>query len=822
MKINNHIYAIVTHMIIVTISILLYEYPYEVSVCTNTGNIIHSWSTSWIRILHLPVLFLSLVVSFFLWRWLNKLEFSEKLPKWVKNILYSLPPITFLPNVILASHSSEWFGIVITGLILPFGASAIFAWMLYRWLDYNKTEELSSNAYAPKLISWLTLVMIVILCIFLHDIMKYYNGGGDFKHYNNQVNSLIERRSLNLAEDFPEITAQFHSMPPEKAAQTDLSHLKINAKGEVYSYHTYGFPIIIWPFIEFGGRYGRLLYLLLVSVFAFAGVRASCRAIGVSSRLADTASVLLSLSYMWAMYAFASLPEGLGCALVAWAFWGLMAQHDKERRWPTTIVAAICCAYLPMAHIRFTPEAGMLALFFGLEGLFFVKDETIKKKIVRLATFSVICITFWAILFVSQKIMYHYPVEGATAIGAYNYKKVLFGYPLAMWGVIAYDRSLGVLLPVVFWLIIAVIRECFVKTKTARWALYAFVVSATVLMTCCSTTAALGGACIPGRYFLQAIPVLFPFGLLAFNRSSAMGKFWYLFLMGIPVLFFLFLAPNFIGSQFIKVPEAMFSVEQFHNFWSPRPSHEWFGTDEPYLECSLYVASLFLISVVLMGNAYQRVRYSLGVLLLLCTFGLGLYANHISSKDYSDSANHLTRHPHFKHNTLVLTPETKNIYDIFCDGSTLTNSKPKIILSDKKLSKLQINNRIDVSKIPPNDWAGRSLRWWSVRQNGAVRQNYDGGFVARVRGNVLKGDANFAVRQGSHTLWEGKQGLGKFDIMWIIPTKKGWGFTDIITSFENNIGESVIYSDDVMPYISPTKNLPFPNDVKVINLFIKE
>jgi hypothetical protein len=171
-------------------------------------------------------------------------------------------------------------------------------------------------------------------------------------------------------------------------------------------------------------------------------------------------------------------------------------------------------------------------------------------------------------------------------------------------------------------LLAAAILALFRRDRVARWAAYALATAAAVFYTCCTTPAALDGACIRGRYLFQTIPLLMPFAAVLLPRWTASGRRWFYFVAAHSVLYLFCLAPGLSGTMLIRTPSWI--------AWHPLALGDWlpfvnFATCPPDLRLpgALFPAALFLISVLLFMRGSPRLRHALALLLALLAFACG-------------------------------------------------------------------------------------------------------------------------------------------------------------------------------------------------------
>ena len=761
---------------------LLLAHPLAASFRTGSGATLHAWESKFF-LGAFPFLAAALLaLTAFAWRWMDR-QLAE-VPDRAARVLLALRPLLLLPAAAFGGYLAPWIGLAASGMFLPYGCALIAGWTLENLLGNSVATAVPGRR--QRMFSWSILAYAAfIFAAGLHFSGTIGTKSGDEVHYLTQLDSLVDDGNLELSD---EMEATLRERSDVSLAH---SHVIKNAEGQLYSYHAFGLPLLAWPFGFFGAT-GRQLILAIIAALAVAGCRAACRAAGAPPRAASVVTWSLAFSYIWAMYSTRFLPEILGCGLIAWGCWALAAQ--RERRWPATVVAAICCGFLPFAHVRWAPPSLVIAAFFGFEGLF-MKDEKLRGRLVRLFAFAAIYAAFGFTLL-------HLHATFYSGSQAYDYEKVLFGYPRAMWAMFTDRRGLLGLLPALLWFVVAIPFCLALGRRAALRAAETAAVLAAVLLTSCTTSAALIGACIPGRYLLSAVPALLPPAAILLGRAPKAARVWLYFLAAMPVLFYAYVGSlmKCSAAGFIRVPEKLRGYIGFHAYWEPLTS---------YLEnvdpASIAWASAFVLllaastALLLASRPKPRLAGALAAGTLAAALFSGFMSDNLENGREDTGVNLLYKDSNWK---LFVADAPERGPEIFKTliGAPPVRPHPAAILSDRPRTEEDPSSFMPLQQIPPNDWDGRGIRWHVIRPN-QIRHNFDGYFAFRVVGRVNRGRARFAVRQGAATL-EDDHVLdeGPFDFTWLVRTRRNRGFTNTILSLENEVGEVTVDYFQLAPF----------------------
>ncbi|MGI5868929.1 MAG: hypothetical protein ACOX9C_05755 [Kiritimatiellia bacterium] len=752
----------------------LLAHPLAASFRTASGVTLHAWASKPVMDAA-PFLAIVLLAAIMVaWQWIGRRLANDKGRP--ARIVRALRPLLFLPLAAFGGYLAPWIGFTAAGLFLPYGCAAIAAWTLENLLGDSVAADHSGQQ--TRVFSWSILAYgIFIFAAGLHFSEKIERKSGDEAHYLIQLESLVADGDLELSNEMEE-TIQKHGRD-----SLGHSHIIENKEGRLYSYHSFGLPLLTWPFGYFGST-GRLLALAIISTLGVAGCRAACLAAKAPPRAAAVVTWSLAFSYTWVLYSTRFLPEILGCGLLAWGCWALAAQ--RERRWPATLVAAVCCGFLPCAHVRWAPPSLVVAAFFGFEGLF-MKDEKLGPKFRRLLAFAAIYAAFGFALL-------HFHATFYSGSQAYDYRKVLFSYPVAMWGMFTDRRGLLGLLPALLWFVVALPFCAALGKRAALRATESAAIFASVLLTSCTTSAALAGACIPGRYLLTAVPALLPPAALALSRCGRPARVWLYFLASMPVLFFAYVGGWIEGSPapFFRVPEKLRDYIGFHAYWEPLTSYL-DNVNPGSIACaSAFIALLMVFTALLfIWKRNPKLVGSLATATFATAFAFGFQSDRLENSKTDTHIFLISLKNGWRHFVAKDQDPNPEVFQTLI-GDPPALPHPAIILGDRDKTAEDPSSFISHKQVPRNDWDGRDIHWHVIRPT-QIRHNFDGYFAFRVVGRVNRGRARFAVRQGAVSLEEDLVlGEGPFDFTWLVRTVKNRGFTNTIVSLEDGVGEVVV------------------------------
>lgn len=774
MKFNIKKTLTIIGIIIPTIlSILMVFEPLSQAFYVRNGDIIYSWLFEWLATLYPLFLIISLLSAFGLTYASKKQFFPED--GILSKVVLGITPLVWLFPCVWMSYASEWIGVIVAALFIPIGFSIVVAIVIDNlFFKYFNTDP------SPKLTKiWVLISVIVYACFFFiyfqKEVKNVYSSsaGGDVKHYVTMHKSLINDGNLDLTNELKEIQKELNCKDNDIGDLARKSHMKKNLEGKYYSYHSFGLPILSYLFASLLGEFGITILIVLIAVMAMLGCFKTALISGGNKRTAFILSWLLVLSCGWIFTGVAFLPEMLGLALTAWGFWCIFALEKKDLRCRASYLLAICAGYLPYAHIRFAPISLLLAFLFGIEYVFFVKDEKFGSKLRHLIPAIIIYACFGFYLLHCHNTMY----SGGSA---YKYDRVLFGYPIAMWLVLCAQRSLGSVMPCVFGMLAAIPFVLSRGGKKTRFALYALCIFTGILTTCCSTNAALGGACVPGRYLMHCIPILLPIAVIAISEAIRIARLLYFSIALLPVFAFFVMgrdAKKTTGA-FIRLPEKIHNFASFENLLDPFASKDVLSTE--FLAGSIFVGGIIICFVILYFSSISRIRklfIVIGCTILCVAMYYGFTCrDHVSEKRARNGYSLvLDKYRYFR----FASGTSVDAFDLFCRGEEMS------LFQYGSGFKTHTSRTYNCNAIPVNDWAGRNRRWIDVFLN-LIRYADNGGVAIYLKGKVEGGAAFCQFRQGAHDITE-EIILKNTDIegVWLLPIKKGRGFLHCFVSLEN-------------------------------------
>lgn len=792
-----------------TAAALLAAFPLAGACVTPADVYVQGWLSAPVKWLYWPALVALLAAGAALRRFAGRRLAGSRLSAFV--------PLAWLPALVFLPHGLAPLDRTLAGLVLPLGGAFLAAVCLERFLRPS-LDAPPVPLRRPAVASWTWFaVTVVLLLAFWAGVSRQQGfGSGDVKHYRIQVGNLLERGNLEIGDRMESMMDEMgvSANPAVRRSWMQNRHVRINSEGKAYSYHSFGFPLLAWPLAAMlGGVLGEGVLLALLGAMALCGVRAACLAHGASRVAADTVTVLTGLSYMWVYTAMSFLPEMLGFGLVAWAFWAVAAQNRPGWRWGAAAVAAIACVYLPVAHIRFAPTAGMLAACFGVEGLFFVKDEPFwRRKIPRLAVFSLVCFGGWGALLAAHAAMFH----GTTA---YDYGEIAGHAPMVMWAMFSDRNGMAVMVPAVSALVVAAVAAMFRRDAPARRGAMALVVTAATLWFCCCTHAALGGACLKGRYFYPVVPVLLPFFALALARAGRAGRLWLLALSFLPVFSLVFLAPFLSGARLVYAPLAFRGFMNLALFWEPFPSLFRGSSAFGCAAGSIFALSLFALSLLACTRRGGRVfRISSAAVLLVVAFFCGRAVDLDNAPKRLGSFEVLMGERHF-HDFRVLGDAPGDFFAAFREPAD--NPLALYVLTDDMNRSHDDAFRLQhPADLPLDGWRGRPLRWGKAHAGLTSLREARGYVAARATGCVERGTARLALQIGGEPdAVDVVLDEGPFDVTFVARVYRGNGGANFRLALENDVGEAVLATTEFVPWSKGLEKAlgPFPASTKRVD-----
>lgn len=809
MKLNyKQIFTIIGIVFLTIISVLMAFFPLSQSFYVSNGDVIHAWIFECIAQCYPLFLILSILGALGITYASKKLFVIED--GCVSKIVLGITPLVWLFPITWAAYLSPWIGAIAAALFIPLGYSIVLSIVLD-----NLFFKYFNDDPSPKITKRLVLISTIIYTFFFGiyyqtDVENPYSSaaGGDVKHYLTMHKSLMNDGNLELTNELKSIQEELGYPDSQIADLARRSHMKKNKEGKYYSYHSFGLPLLSYLSASWLGEFGVFLLITLIAMLAMLGCFKVSLLSGGSKRAAFIISWLLVMSCGWIFIGVAFLPEMLGMALTAWGIWGILALENKSLRYRAMYVTAICAGYLPYAHIRFVPISLLIVFFFGIEYLFFSNGEKfwfkIKKLILPIVIYGVFCVCL---------LYFHTTMYSGNQ--SYNYNKILFGYPVAMWLVLCAQRSLGSVMPCVFGMLASVPFVLAQKGRNSRIALYSLGIFVGILVSCCTNRASLGGACVPGRYLVHCIPALLPVVVIAFSKGGCIVRRLYLSLAWISVLAFFVMGHGAKTSRgaFIRLPEKIRNYAGFENLLDPFASVE--VSSPEFIWGSIFVGGIILGMALLFFASSPKLKKPLtviGCIILCVAFYSGLVARD-NTEDKRISNHTFLILDKYKYFTFDLG-NFVDVFDLFC------HENEKSIFQFGEGFEEKTNRTYGFNSIPVNDWAGRNRRWFDLFLN-QIRYNECGGIAIYLKGRVEGGNAYCQIRQGSENITdEIVFSDGNIEGVWIVPIKRGKGFLYCFVSIENEDVKLTLDKTLFVPYSKyfTSDIFKMPENVRVYDL----
>lgn len=664
---------------------------------------------------------------------------------WQKTLL-CLGSTCLLPFVGIALLLADMLPADICANAIIFVPSAAGAWslacLISPWLDADQ-----DSAPAKKWVWSLIIVSTALYAVLGYFVAKTAGEHvGDEGHYIIQAESLYEDHDLDIKNNILDGPDRI----PGWANVHSYMHLSRNSRGDHwYSYHPFGLPLLLAPFWPLG-MLGRYLVLALIATAGNLGMyRMSCAA-GASRRGSLVAVTGLAGTFYWAIYSGRALPEVLGAALLSWLFWAMLVQEDRQ--WLSAGVGAFCCTYLAVAQERFVPVSLMGFGFYGLFGLF--SEEKWRRKLVRLCVFTVLCAFGWGLFVLSQFAMF----EGGMK---YSTKGVILSYPLGMWGIIADTRGLVSILPLLVWLMAALVAWVFLQRRR----LIALAIPATFLaciLTTCSVTAFRGGACVPGRYIVVVVPLLVPCAAYLIDRTNAVARWWFLFLSMVSVALLVIALPLFapMGRKFVwPVPAIQATEPLLVGMYHPHSSFMHVTSPREFWSVTTYVITAVLLTVVAMVIPRRLKWFAVPALLVICVAGCVVHVSRPSIVRASvygpvQLSKYLGRIRRSDLRLAADVSEPVNLYDVSKrEFKDFRYAQAAVGVTTRDLGRPVTGRMISQPRVEKNDWKNRDLRWATLtRPFSPIR----GDQILHIEGR-MEGDAELllTVKEGGKIRYEG-------------------------------------------------------------------
>ncbi len=548
---------------------------------------------------------------------------------------------------------------------------------------------------------------------------------GDEGYYLIQVSSLCEDGDTDIGNN---LTHRSRHLSP------------FSRPPHAYTYHAPGLPFLLAPLQPFG-LFGRHLLLAAISAVGLLAVLGLSRHFQLPRGASLLVVALHAFSIHWGVYSSRCLPEVLGAALVALAFWAGVRQ--AEHPWRSAVVAAVAIAYLPLANIRFTPVAAGCALLYALLGVTDARSWRERRN----------GLLVWAgLLLVGVGIAQAYQWSRFTGGLSHPVGRMLLSNPAGMWNVLTHEKGLTNLYPALPWLLAANVWWA-VRAPSARWvALGSVGLFAGVLLTSCAVPDWNGGTTLGGRFLVVSLPVLLPGAAWAWTRVPSASRYALLALAGLSVALWLW--------QLALLPEL---GHHFARPWTELPERA------PALVGLRPVLAAPALAVVLMAGVFLLVGWPParpgGAWILLLLLAATLLAAQMRwgkswpppayetyARRPGDLAEELAAMPlhRYARSSRGAAPavslfQLSNRFDRKSGGDSLAT-----VITSRAAH--PSGPAIDLSALEVNDWRRRPLRWATLKSPfPAGRGERALRLTGRIEGSV---QAHLAVVEGSTTLYE--------------------------------------------------------------------
>ena len=776
---------------------LLFFLPIEGAYRLPCGIVVQGWLCRGVR-LAFPLIFAALL-AFSAWIWTRtggRLSGVEPGTESVDAVLQALRPFAWLPALAAFRHTAGWFGAPVAAMALPLGVPFLFALASERIsrAAFERTGEGARPEGRVRAATVFAVAFAALLALHVWPAGRRFDGGGDVRHYETQVRSLVEDGTLDLTERVEGWMDEARVPPARRDAYLLRSHMRRNANGRIYSVHAYGWPLLAWPFAKVAGDAGESLLCVLIGALALAGVFASCRRCGASESSSLWATAMLGLSWFWVYTSLSRLPEMLGCALCIWGFWAVLAQREPGGAIRATAVSAACCAGLPLAHMRLFPIAAVLVLAFLAAGAVPPRGGGDRRRGVRLALHAAAVLLAWAALWRVHAAMF-------AGGGSFRMSRIFFSHPVAMLGIFTDRRGAGGVFPLIWLLAPAPAAFLAVGPRPRRAAAaLALALEATTLVACCANHGALVGMCVSARYFLQAIPPLVPFGALWLDRAGRSGRRWWLFLAWIPVLYLFAVSPWCSKTGLVLSPYGLWEIDAFRSFFQPfRLTFEALSPSRAAL-CLVLPLCIVAASFPVAFRTPSRAAVAAFWALLAVGGAAGLAADRFLPRARFSPSWAFGSEYHWREFRRIAGPAPRTFFDAFLADEARNPGESALVVSADPAPNAPSRDRIvRADSIPRNDWAGRDLHWTSVRTLRSVGRRR-GGAAVRVRGRMENGGALLSAASPRRSFFPDgvPVGPGAFDVVLLVPTSPSP--TTVFAALADGAGTLRVETVDVLPW----------------------
>jgi len=676
-------------------------------------------------------------------------------------------PMCFLP----LSFAGFWFpGIVPlewSANLLFFFPLVILAMVLYRWqpLDGDIRERMSLARLAGGLTICLTLIYTLSGWYVSSRIGEHAVDEG---HYLIQATSLHEDGDLDIKNNFgfdvedaithavnrrefnPEDEAQIRSEETWKLRA--YLHVSRKSQGDRwYSWHPYGISLLIAPTMGIGLP-ARQLVLGLIAALGSAIAFLLCMELGRSRSWSFMLVTLFSFSIFWFVFAIRSLPEALGATLFAGAMYAAFIASRKPVR--AIILLVICCAFMPLAHPRFLPCVGLAGLYFVIRAFFL--DPLPKKARIIFAMMLLLGAAGAGLFLILHRAAY-------ASLTAYPLTGLFWAYPEGAWLLLFSERGLIFSFPAAVGLMIGTIYALLTDRGNRIYYVIALVSFVILLLSLGTTDCWDGGPTMYGRYLVVGSLLLIPGMIYLYERTSAFGRWWLLFLGLYSAAYTVvcMVKLSSVGATMLRIPlqgireyvpilRGLFIPYTLSDIKIGHPYHGWEAfTVNPFPFWLLIATAI----IVWPTRSSRRAMIRTGATLALLLWG-GIVM-HIRHGDSSSRWS-----PEKVEATLASQPfeHARLVWEQSGDRRLLPHSNRFASFTPRSLTLSEAGETghrqtYKQRELEPNDWDGRDYRWFTLEK--PFRAGKEGPRLVHLEGRIEGAPVVFmTIKEGSHVLYE--------------------------------------------------------------------
>lgn len=328
--------------------------------------------------------------------------------------------------------------------------------------------------------------------------------GGDEPHYLVITHSLLVDHDLDIANNHAQ--RDYRAFYP---GDLRPDYLRRGVRGEIYSIHAPGLPVLLLPAYAVAGARGAVLTIAaMAAATALAVFDAALLVAGVPAAVVTSLAVCLAVPFMphsWLIY-----PEMPGALIIAWAIVWLCAPLPSHRS--AWVARGAALAVLPWLHTKFVVLLVMLAasLLWRLRS----------RLVDSVALLAPIAVSGAAWLFAFYR-MYG-KLDPEAPYGSYTDTHVLLeNIPRGVLGLF-FDQKFGLIVYAPVYLF-AIAGAWLMLRDRDRRLLALELLSAAAIFVASTTRLYMwwGGASAPARFLVPTLPMLAPLIAVAAARSRS-------------------------------------------------------------------------------------------------------------------------------------------------------------------------------------------------------------------------------------------------------------------------------------------------------------